>query len=121
MSDGSVTDDQAHQWLADIADAAYLSLHFDNPGLGGADQAEISGGGYLRYKMAFSQPANRTIWSLDDARFNGLMQTKLSFFGIWNAAHKGMLRAYGSLPEPVVILNGKGYLLNAGSVAISIG
>ena len=30
MSDGSVTDQQAHAWLADIAEAAYISLHFDN-------------------------------------------------------------------------------------------
>ena len=49
------------------------------------------------------------------------MQTRISFFGIWDSLHKGMLRAYGALPEPVVILNGKGYILYQGSIAVSVG
>ena len=118
---GSVTDAQAHAWLQEIADAAWISLHFDSPALGGADLAEISGGGYGRFKMAFTQPTNRTIWSLLDARFTGLMQTKLVYFGIWDSTHKGLLRAYGPLPTAVQILNGKGYVMNAGSIAVSIG
>jgi hypothetical protein len=121
MSDGSVTDEQAHAWLQDIADNGWVSLHYDSPALGGADKAEIAGGGYLRFKMNFSNPNNRGIWSLTDARFTGLQQTKLTYFGVWDSLNKGMLRAYGELPTPAVVLNGKGYVLHAGLIAISFG
>ena len=39
--DGSITDDQAHEWLQEIADNGWISLHFDNTALGGSDLAEI--------------------------------------------------------------------------------
>ena len=121
MSDGSITDEQAHLWLQDIANAGFVSLHYDSPALGGADRAEIAGGGYQRVKMSFSQPNNRAIWSLVDARFTGLQQTKLVYFGIWDHLNKGMLRSYGELPVPAVVLNGKGYVLHAGLIAVSFG
>jgi len=121
MSDGSITDEQAHLWLQDVADHSWVSLHYDSPALGGEDKAEISGGGYVRFRMSFSQPNNRAIWSLVDARFTGLVQTKLVYFGVWDKKNKGVLRAYGELPNPVVVLNGKGYVLHAGQLAISFG
>jgi hypothetical protein len=121
MAEGSVTDEQVHDWLQEIADKSWVSLHFDNPGLGGVDRAEIAGGGYKRYKMPWSQPNNRAIWSLADARYTGLVQTKVVYFGVWNAASKGLLRAYGELPEPRVVLNGKGFVLHQGMVVISFG
>lgn len=119
--DGSVTDEQAHVWLQTIADQGWVSLHYDNPSLGGPERAEIAGGGYQRYKMIWSQPNNRAIWSLTDARFTGLMQTKVVCFGVWDQANQGMLRAYAELPVPAVVLNGKGYILHAGSLAVSFG
>lgn len=119
--EGSVTDEQAHVWLQEIADAAYVSLHFDSPALGGDNLAEISGGGYVRAHVPFSSPANRAIWSLEDARFTGLMQNRLTYFGIWNAVVKGRLMAYAPLEEPATILNGFGYVLHEGDLAVSIG
>lgn len=122
MTDSSVTDEQAHLWLQEIADAGWVSLHYDNPSLGGVDRAELAGGGYQRFKMAFSQPNNRAIWSLVDARYTGLAQTKLTYYGVWSGpGDKAFLRAYGELPNPVVILAGKGYVLHAGLLAISFG
>lgn len=119
--DGSITDEQANSWLQEIADASWISLHYDNPSLGGIERAEISGGGYQRFKMVWSQPSNRAIWSLVDARYTGLQQSKLTYFGVWNQTTKGFLRAYGELQEPAVVLNGKGYVLHAGLIAISFG
>lgn len=119
--DGSITDEQAHAWLQDIADGGWVSLHFESPALASSDRAEIIGGGYTRYKMPFSQPMNRTIWSLDDARFVGLIQTKITYFGIWTKQYKGWLRAYGELPEPTVVLTGKGFVLPAHQLVISVG
>lgn len=122
MSDGSATDQQVHLWLQEIADSGWISLHYDSPALGGADRAEISGGGYQRFKMLWSQPNNRAIWSLVDARFTGLTQCKLTYYGVWSGStDQAWLRAYGELPNPVVILNGRGYILHAGLLAISFG
>ena len=119
--DNSITDEQAHNWLQEIANNGWISLHFDNPALGGVDRAEISGAGYARFKMIWTQPNNRSIWSLNDARYTGLQQTKITYFGVWNAGVKGFLRAYGELPSPAMILNGKGYVLHAGLIVISFG
>jgi hypothetical protein len=121
MSDGSLTDEQVHLWLQEIANGGWVSLHYDSPALGGADRAEIAGGGYQRYKMVWSQPTNRAIWSMTDARFTGLVQNKLTYFGVWSALNKGILRAYGELPNPVVVLNGKGYTLHERMLVISFG
>jgi hypothetical protein len=132
MNNG-ITDEQATLWLQNIAEGdpilhkdqtvtytgSWISLHYDIPTLGGIERSELSGGGYLRHKMAWSVPADRTIWSLQDARFNGLMQTKVVYFGIWNLANLGFMRAYGELPQPQTILNGNGYILHAGTLAIS--
>lgn len=121
MADGSVTDEQANTWLQDIAENGWISLHYDNPALNGTDRAEISGGAYQRYEMSWSQPSNRAIWSLVDARFTGLVQTRLVYFGVWNKATKGFLRAYGELTDPATVLTGKGYVLHAGMIVISFG
>jgi len=133
--DGSITDEQAHKWLQEIVDGApivdaaghitysgcWVSLHYDSPALAGSDKAELAGGGYTRVKMTWKQPTDRAIWSRDDARFTGLMQTKITHFGVWDFQAKGMLRAYAELPKPVAVLNGKGYVLLAETLAISFG
>ena len=119
--DGSITDDQAHEWLQDIADNGWISLHFDNPALGGVDRAEISGGGYNRIKMPFSRPQNRAIWSLRSIEFAGLNQNKISHFGIWNAEHRGKLRAYGEFRTPHIVLTGGRVNIKDGDLAITIG
>lgn len=132
--DGTITDAQVHLWLQNIAEGdpvikdgkttysgSWISLHFDTPALGGIDKAEISGGGYQRFPMAWANPSNRAIWSLVDARFTGLVQTKVSYFGIWNLKNLGRLMAYTELESPVAILNGKGFVIPAGQIAVSCG
>lgn len=120
--DGSFTDEQVHIWLQEVADEAWVSLHYDSPGLSGVGLAEIEGGGYTRCKVPMSQPANRTIWSLADARFAGLQQNQLTHFGIWDGEHNGLLRAYGRLPGGIrVVLTGDGFVLREGDLAISFG
>lgn len=121
MSDGTFTDYKVHQWLQEVANGAWVSLHYDSPSLGGVGASEISGGGYKRSKVPFSQPSNRTIWSLGDARFTGLTQNQLTHFGIWDKTTLGNLVAYGRLPSTRVVLNGQGYVIFEGELAISFG
>ena len=118
--DGSITDEQAHVWLQSIANAAYASLHYDSPALGSTGLAEISGGGYKRTKVSFSQPANRAIWSLSDAVFTGLVQNRLTYFGLWSEQNRGRLMAFASLATPKTVMNGWGYILHEGDLVVSI-
>lgn len=121
MMDGSFSDQQVHIWLQEVADAGWISLHYDSPSLGGIGACEIEGGGYVRFKGIFTQPANRTIWSLSDARFSGLIQNRLTHWGIWDAQNQGMLRASAQLPERYTVLTGNGFTLHEGDLAISFG
>lgn len=127
MSNGSITDEQAHEWLQEVVDHGWISLHYDSPALGSTDKSEIAGGGYQRFKMIWTQPNNRAIWSQVDARFVGLTQNKLVYFGIWNRKGSGTvadparLMFYGELPKPVVVLNGKGYILHQHMIVVSFG
>jgi hypothetical protein len=118
--EGSFTDQQVHAWLDDIGTNAWVSLHYDSPALHGIGAAELSGGGYVRVKVPFSRATGRTIWSLDDVKFTGLSQNQLTHFGIWDAQTNGILRAFGRLPEPQLVVQGWGFILYTGELALSV-
>jgi hypothetical protein len=116
------TDEQVHQWLYDISSKGlWISLHYESPGIGSLDRGEINGGGYVRQKVDFSYPVSRAIWSMDDAKFTGLPQSRLKYFGVWSARNRGCLRAYGELPREAVVLEGRGYVIKEGTIALSLG
>jgi len=119
--EGSFSDDYVHEWLQQVSDAAYVSLHYDTPALGSVGANEIHGGGYARTKVAFTQPANRVIWSMEDAVFTGLTQNQITHFGIWNQGINGRLICYGRLPTPAIITTGQGYVIYEGEIALSFG
>lgn len=119
---GTFTDSLVHQWLQVIADNAFVSLHYDTPALADKSSAELSGGGYVRVRVPFSQPTNRSIWSLDDAKFTGLPQGQVTHFGIWDGSlFESQLLAYAPLPEKAVFPSGHGFILRTGEISISIG
>jgi len=122
MADGAFDDDLVHAWLACVADNAWISLHYESPSLNGLGRGEIDGGGYLRRQAVFSDPSSRAIWTLEDVKFVGLPENRLTHFGIWNHKVGGKLRAWGRLPDPngVIVVNGGGYVLHAGDLALSI-
>jgi hypothetical protein len=133
--DGGISDEQANRWLQEIAEGdpiyhadgpvtytgSWVSLHYDNPALGGVERAELTGGGYVRFRMIWSPPQDRIIWSTIDARFNGLQQTKILYYGVWNLQYGGFLRAYAELAEPESVLAGHGYVLPEKQLAVSFG
>lgn len=110
----------AHQILSDIAENCYLSLHLDSPILAGAYASEISGSGYARRKLEFAQPSSRSVVNVNDVRFSGLPQTRVTWVGGWNAAINGDILWYVELATPVIIPQGSGYGIGAGEVIISI-
>lgn len=117
---GTFDDAKVHEWLQGIIENAWVSLHYESPGLLSLGRGEIGGGGYARQQGSFSTPVNRTTWNLAGVRFSGLLQNRITHFGIWDYNHHGTLVAYGELPLPVVVLTGGGYLINEGQLALSI-
>lgn len=116
-----LTDWYANQVLQEIANGAWISLHYDSPELDGLGGSEIAGAGYVRPLVGFTQPANRIIWSVEDAVFVGLNATRATHFGVWNAATSGNMYAFGKLPgNGVTILQGQGWVLKEGTIAISV-
>ena len=123
MSYGTFEDETVHAWLACVRDNAWVSLHYESPALSVTSRGEISGGGYVRRNANFSVPASRAMWLLEDVIFTGLLENRLTHFGIWNAKSAGKLKAYGLLTpdgSEVRILDGNGYVLHAGDLALSI-
>ena len=121
MSSGSFTDEQVHLWLAEVASSAWIGMHYDSPTMGALNNNEVSGGGYTRCLVTFSEPANRTIWLTQDATFQGLTQTQLTHFSVWNQVTGGLMRVSGRIPRTATILTGRGYRIMAGEMAISFG
>lgn len=122
MSTGTYSDSQVHEWLQDIVENGWISLHYDNPAIDGFGGAEIGGGGYRRIQGVFSAPSNRTIWLLQDVIWTGLLQTSILYFGIWNDQYTGRLSASGKIGDtPVQILQGMGHVIRAGDLALSLG
>lgn len=119
--EGSFSDNQVHEWLQTIADGSWISLHYASPLLDDTTYAELSGGGYQRFKMDWSQPSNRSIWSLAAARFVGLPECVLTHYGSWDDPLSGRLQFCGRLPEKKIITAGAGYLIPAGDLACGIG
>lgn len=119
--DGSVTDYQANEWLEQITETGWISLHFDNPTLGGEDKAEIHGGGYSRFKATWTKPNGRAIWNDGDARWSGLTQNKISYVGVWDKRRNGHLLVYCELPDKISIRNGEGWILHDRDLVISFG
>lgn len=115
-------DDQVHAWLRCVADNAWVSLHYESPAIMALGRGEINGGGYVRRQATFSEPTNRTMWTLEDLKFSGLPANRITHFGVWNHKVNGKIRAWGLITDEqgIIIPNGGGYVLNAGHLALSI-
>lgn len=120
---GAFDEELIHAWLNCIRDNSWCSLHYESPGLQGLGRGEISGAGYVRRRLLFSEPSSQIMWQLDAVKFAGLNAGRLTHFGVWNHKEAGKLRAYGELPgeNDVIVAQGGGYVLRAGSIALSLG
>ena len=113
--DGSVTDEQAHLWLQEIADDGLGQPALRQPGAGRSGQ-----GGDHRWRLPAVQdglePAHQPGHLVAGGRQVHRADADQGHLlrGLGHARYKGMLRAYAELPTPVVVLNGKGFVLHAG-------
>lgn len=115
------TDTTVHDWLETVSSSAWCSLHYDSPALDGLGGSEISGGSYARVKIVFAAPSNRAMWATDDVVFAGLPATQVTHFGIWSLRTKGSLIAYGTFPTRRIVPAGRGIVIPAGDLVLSLG
>lgn len=114
----SFTDYRVHLWLAGM-NGGWVGLHFDDPIHAGAYASELSGDGYVRTQASFTEPANRTIWNTNAMQFAGLPACVVTHMGGWDAKTKGNLMWSIELPEPRRVIQGGGFSIVQGELAVS--
>jgi hypothetical protein len=99
----------------------WLSLHYDDPGIGTYHNYEVSGGSYTRKSGTFTAPTSRTIWLDNPVLFNGLPATALTHVGFWTDQYAGTLVAVATVPNaPVSIAVNGSYSIAQNGVSLSI-
>ena len=119
MSD-KFTDAVVNTFLAQFS-TLWLSLHYDDPGLGTYNNYEVTGGSYTRKSSTCTTPTSRTIWTNDPVQFNGLPAVALTHVGFWTAQSGGTLVAVSRIANaPVAISAGGTYSIPQNGVSLSI-
>lgn len=114
------TDTAVNAFLAQYS-TLWLSLHYDDPGLGTYNNYEVVGGSYTRKSSTFSSPTSRTIWIDNALTFNGLPATALTHVGFWTELSGGILAAVAQITDgPITITSGGSYSVPQHGVSLSI-
>ena len=99
----------------------YAALYTSDPGPDDIGQ-EVSGNGYARVPVSFSEPKNRAIENSDKVEFpeaTGSWGT-ITHLGIKDAQTGGNLLAYGAIENPKPIDAGDQVILKVGNITISL-
>lgn len=115
----SLTDFQANSWLSEIQ-SVWLGLHGSNPDINGPNASEISGGGYERINVNFTDPDQRIMWNKQEARFRGMPSSTVAFLSGWNQQFNGRMIWYTVADDPERVQSGQSYVVKAGTVAVSL-
>lgn len=99
----------------------WLSLHYDNPGLGTYNNYEVVGGSYTRKEGTFTEPISRTMWLENAVSFYGLPSVSITHIGFWTDQYNGTLVAVAAVPNaPVSITSGGTYTVAQNAIALGI-
>lgn len=119
MEAGGFSDYRANIWLNQMQ-TIWIGLHYADPNISGAYASEVFGGSYTRVKTVFTEPDNRVMFNSSSIIYKGLPAVKLAFIGGWDKQYNGNLEFYIPLVNPVTILSGKGFTIDANQLAISL-
>lgn len=120
MDEGGFTDYRVNKWLDQIAENIWVSLHYTDPSVSGAYASEVFGGSYSRIRAPFSSADGRSIFNDNSIIFKGLPNVKITFIGGWDLNYNGNLEFYIPLGEPVTVMAGKSYIIDASMLALSL-
>ena len=119
--EGTFSDYLVHEWLEEVQESCWVSLHFDSPAIAGALASEFGGGsgGYHRQEAKFTNPSNRAIWNKNALQWRGLNDNNVMYVGGWDKERGGHLLWYAKLESPKMIREGQGYTLAENELVIS--
>lgn len=115
---GAFSDYQVEQWLNNRT--YWVSLHYGSPIVDGAYASEIFGGSYSRQRVQMTSPDSRAIYNADDIVWRGIPQTRITHIAGWDKQYNGDMLWWAKLESPVTILDGKGFILTSGILALSM-
>lgn len=116
---GRFTDTKVQEFLATFRNI-WLGLAHESPEISSPYSAEINGAAYERMRIQMSQPEGRFVVNATGCRFSGLPSVRVTHLMGWDASMNGNLDFYIALPTPIRIQLGKGIVVNAGDIVLSI-
>lgn len=120
VGNGTFATNLVNQWLDEIAERCWVSLHFDTPASSNYNtEFSITPGGYARQRASFTPADNRVIWLASPLRWRGLSAGVIAYVGGWNSADAGDLLWFDKVTDPVNVANGSSWLLDTNKLAIS--
>ena len=96
--------------------AVYVSLHDDDPGETGANEA--SGASYARQAVTFAAAAGGTSTSDTVVEFSDMPAGTWTHVGLWDAASDGNFLWGGPLTEPKTTSAGDTFRLPVGNITV---
>lgn len=119
MDTGGFSDYRANLWLDEVK-TVWIGLHYADPNSSGAYASEVFGGSYRRVQTTFTDPDARVMFNDASIIFKGLPAVKITFIAGWDAQYNGNMEFYIPVTNPVTVLAGKGYTIDANQLAISL-
>lgn len=114
------TDAAVNGWLSAYS-TLWISLHYNDPGLGTYQNYEVTGGSYTRKSATFSTPTGRTIWLTAPVQFNGLPAVNITHIGFWTDQYAGTLVAVATPPNAPIVITANGtFNIAQNDLALSI-
>jgi hypothetical protein len=100
----------------------HAALFTSDPTAAGLTASEVSGGGYARQAMTFSQASSLSASNNSAVQFSSATAPwgSITHVGLMNAATGGDMLYYGPLNSPANVQSGDSFVFNAGAVAVSI-
>ena len=98
--------------------AVYVSLHDDDPGETGANEA--SGASYARQAVTFAAASDGTSTSDTVVEFSDMPAGTWTHVGLWDAASGGNFLWGGPLTEPKATNEGDVFRIPAGSLTVEL-
>lgn len=118
MPNGNWSAAKANEWLASVG--GYVALHFDNPELSGAEESEVTGGGYARDNVIWTAPSSKTIWNTNSLAYSGLVAGTITYIAGWDALTGGTMDWYALVPNGGwAVTTGAGILISPNDIALS--
>jgi len=98
----------------------WASLHSSDPGVGGNPASEISGAGYERQEVDFTQSNGKSVANSERIEWDNMPYCTVRYVGIWSDDTVGQIVAYAMLPTPVIVAAGKTYTVKQYKFAVTL-